>query len=121
MLVDLHTVNLQLFLKRSNKVALQVFSQTIPPKNQTSKIEKASKSLCLQSKPMILVHVSQKLMWGIYLLVVLMIKGRSKNRGSRFLPMEIFISVDMNLTVPKVMDSIIGKMDQTIEDSFSRG
>ena len=121
MSVDLHTVNLQLFLKISNKVALQVFLQTIPPKNQTFKIEKVSRSLYLQLKSMNLAYVSQKIMWGIYLLAVLMIKGRSKNKGFRFLPIEIFISVDMNLTVPKVMDSIIGKMDLTIEGSFSRG
>lgn len=63
-------------------------------------------------------YASVKIMLVIFLLGALMTKEKNKNKVSKFLLMEIFILADINLTVPKAMASIIGRMDQTIEDNF---
>jgi hypothetical protein len=67
-----------------------------------------------------LVYASVKIILVILLLAVLMIKEKNKNKDYKFLLMEIFTLAGINLTVPKATASIIGKMDQTIEDNFFR-
>jgi hypothetical protein len=67
-----------------------------------------------------LVYASVKIILVIFLLAVLMIKEKNKNKDYKFLLMEIFTLAGINLTVPKATASIIGKMDQTIEDNFFR-
>lgn len=117
MLANSLTDSLRLPIQLNKKVELQASLQTMQHKNKIFSIGRASKSLCPASKFMTRAYAFPRIILEIYILEIITNRERNLRKGFRYLPMEIYTSVDMNRTVLKDMDSIIGKMAQIIEDS----